>query len=212
MVALDAGQLGYVFGDESGSDRVDLLGGFQPVADFEAFVVELTADDVEVEVDYDLAVVGLLADDVGECGWPAPIFPVASVALMAHTFYCRGWMVGCQGQGRGKGEVHNSVRVHCALNIGVDVQSVALHEFGHLAGLAHTTDDDAAMYPGFPILVVFRLKGQSKRDGSIIVTRRCITPMVVADAHRTAMTSRAWTTSTTTIRKAIPGIQGAKTS
>ena len=55
-------------------------------------------------------------------------------------------MVGCQGQGRGKGEVHNSARVHCALNIGVDVQSVALHEFGHLAGLAHTTDDDAAMY------------------------------------------------------------------
>ncbi len=39
VVAFEAGELGYVFGDEAGSDGVDLLGGFEPVAYFEAVVV-----------------------------------------------------------------------------------------------------------------------------------------------------------------------------
>ena len=68
VVALYACQLGYVLGDEPGGDGLELFGCFQPVADLEAFVVELAADDVEVEVDDDLAVVGLLTDDVGKSG------------------------------------------------------------------------------------------------------------------------------------------------
>ena len=66
VAALYACELGYVFGDEPGCDGLELFGGLQPVADFKAFVVELAADDVQVEVDDDLAVVGLLSDDVGE--------------------------------------------------------------------------------------------------------------------------------------------------
>ena len=71
VVAFYAGQLGYVFGDEPGSYGVDLLSSLELVAHFEAFIVELAADDVEVEVDDDLAVVGLLADYVGERAWLA---------------------------------------------------------------------------------------------------------------------------------------------
>lgn len=36
---------------------------------------------------------------------------------------------------------------NCALDIGKDVQTIALHEFGHFAGwLEHSSDSDAAMY------------------------------------------------------------------
>ena len=87
MVALYACQLGYVFGDEPGCDGLELFGGLQPVADFKAFVVELAADDVEVEVDYDLAVVGLLSDDVRESGRLVLLSVVASVLVTAHKFY-----------------------------------------------------------------------------------------------------------------------------
>ena len=34
----------------------------------------------------------------------------------------------------------------CLLDIGVDVQSIALHEFGHFMGLDDSNDSDAAMY------------------------------------------------------------------
>ena len=86
VAAFDACQLGYVFGDEPGSDGVDLFGGFEPVADFEALVVELAAGDVEVEADDGAPVVGFLAYDVRECGWLALLFPVASFVVMAHAF------------------------------------------------------------------------------------------------------------------------------
>ena len=68
VVAFEPGELGYVFGDEPGCDGVDLLGGFEPVANFKAFVVELAAGDVEVEADDGAPIVGLLAYDVRECG------------------------------------------------------------------------------------------------------------------------------------------------
>ena len=35
---------------------------------------------------------------------------------------------------------------NCALGIGYDIQTIALHEFGHMAGLGHSTDSGAAMY------------------------------------------------------------------
>ena len=37
--------------------------------------------------------------------------------------------------------------LNCALDIGTDVQTVALHEFGHFAGwLSHSTDSGTVMY------------------------------------------------------------------
>ena len=91
MVAFDAGQLGYVFGDEPGSDGVDLLGGFEPVAHFEAFVVELAAGDVQVEADDGAPVVGLLPDDVRERGRLGLFRFVVFGSLMAHAFYYEGF-------------------------------------------------------------------------------------------------------------------------
>lgn len=35
---------------------------------------------------------------------------------------------------------------NCALDIGIDVQTVALHEFGHWGRLEHSSDSGAAMY------------------------------------------------------------------
>ena len=35
---------------------------------------------------------------------------------------------------------------NCSLDIGYDVQTIALHEFGHYAGLADSSDSGAAMY------------------------------------------------------------------
>lgn len=35
---------------------------------------------------------------------------------------------------------------NCALDIGVDVQTVAVHEFGHWGRLSHSSDSDAAMF------------------------------------------------------------------
>ena len=98
VVAVYAGQLGYVFGDEPGGDGVDLLGGFEPVADFEAFVVELTADDVEVEVDDDLAVVGLLADDVRQGAGLALFVVIGSCVLVYRV--CQGAVFTTEGRRR----------------------------------------------------------------------------------------------------------------
>ena len=40
--------------------------------------------------------------------------------------------------------------VNCALDVGTDVQSIAVHEFGHFAGwLAHSSDSGAAMYGNY---------------------------------------------------------------
>lgn len=36
--------------------------------------------------------------------------------------------------------------IWCFLGIGTDVETVALHEFGHFMGLTHADDSDAAMY------------------------------------------------------------------
>ena len=38
---------------------------------------------------------------------------------------------------------------NCLLDLGVDVQAVALHEFGHWGVLAHSSDDGAAMYRNY---------------------------------------------------------------
>ena len=35
---------------------------------------------------------------------------------------------------------------NCLFDIGIDVQTIALHEFGHFMGLDDSTDSDAAMY------------------------------------------------------------------
>ena len=35
---------------------------------------------------------------------------------------------------------------NCLFDIGIDVQTVALHEFGHFMGLDDSNDSDAAMY------------------------------------------------------------------
>ena len=39
--------------------------------------------------------------------------------------------------------------INCALDNGKDVQTIALHELGHFAGLAESNDSDAAMYPSY---------------------------------------------------------------
>ena len=96
-VALDAGQPGDGVGDDLGRDSVDLHRGLQPVACLEAFVVELSLDDVAVEFDDDAAVTGLLANDV-RAGWrPVLVCLVASAFLWTHAFYYEGWMGVCQG-------------------------------------------------------------------------------------------------------------------
>lgn len=38
---------------------------------------------------------------------------------------------------------------NCAFDIGVDVQAVALHEFGHWGRLGHSSDSDAAMFGSY---------------------------------------------------------------
>ncbi|PWA96832.1 hypothetical protein CTI12_AA036140 [Artemisia annua] len=43
----------------------------------------------------------------------------------------------------------------------IDLQSVALHEIGHLLGLAHSEDENAAMWSSFP---VGSLKGLNSDD------------------------------------------------
>lgn len=35
---------------------------------------------------------------------------------------------------------------NCAFDIGVDVQALAVHEFGHWGYLRHSSDSDAAMF------------------------------------------------------------------
>ena len=39
--------------------------------------------------------------------------------------------------------------INCALDYGKDVQTIALHELGHFAGLDESNDSAAAMYPSY---------------------------------------------------------------
>ena len=114
VAALDAGQPGYGFGHELGGNRVDLHSGVSPVACLEALVVELAVGDVEVELDDGVPVVGLLADDVRECGGLTPLFLGVSVVFMAHAFYYDGVDGGLSRgsfpRGRGHGESRNGRR------------------------------------------------------------------------------------------------------
>ena len=70
--------------DEPWGDLADLVGGGHPVVVPEA--VELSAGDVKVELDDGLAIVGLLADDVGE----GPLLLYGCGAVIAHRFYAIG--------------------------------------------------------------------------------------------------------------------------
>lgn len=47
------------------------------------------------------------------------------------------------------GDSMGASSTNCALNIGIDVQTVALHEFGHWGVLSHSSDSNAAMYGAY---------------------------------------------------------------
>ena len=86
----------------------ELPGGVEPVAGLG--VIDLALHDVDEEPDYEPAVVGLLADDVGEAIWR---FSSVCCSVCEHVFYnYRVQAVGCQRvvDGEGGGGVR-SLRV-----------------------------------------------------------------------------------------------------